>query len=155
DLPLELVLVGEPVHDPRRPPRPFTEADDLPRLGRRPEPRGGVAGRLSSHALDGASTRPRRLHQRRRPAPAPFPGPGQLDRRLVRARRHAPAAPLPAGAAHPGAGEVDRALRRLLPHYLAGMERLALIAAASFGFLSVALGAFGAHGLKTRLAPLA
>jgi uncharacterized membrane protein YgdD (TMEM256/DUF423 family) len=35
------------------------------------------------------------------------------------------------------------------------MERLALLAAGVLGFLSVALGAFGAHGLKARLAPLA
>lgn len=35
------------------------------------------------------------------------------------------------------------------------MERFALLASASSGFLAVALGAFGAHGLKTRLAPLA
>ncbi len=36
-----------------------------------------------------------------------------------------------------------------------GMERFALLASASFGFFAVALGAFGAHGLKARLAPLA
>lgn len=35
------------------------------------------------------------------------------------------------------------------------MERFALLASASLGFLAVALGAFGAHGLKSRLAPLA
>lgn len=35
------------------------------------------------------------------------------------------------------------------------MERFALLASASFGFLAVALGAFGAHGLKTKLGPLA
>lgn len=35
------------------------------------------------------------------------------------------------------------------------MERLALVASATFGFLAVALGAFGAHGLKARLGPLA
>ncbi len=35
------------------------------------------------------------------------------------------------------------------------MERFALLASASLGFLAVALGAFGAHGLKARLAPLA
>ncbi|MBX3229406.1 MAG: DUF423 domain-containing protein [Labilithrix sp.] len=35
------------------------------------------------------------------------------------------------------------------------MERLSLVASGVFGFLAVALGAFGAHGLKTRLAPLA
>lgn len=34
------------------------------------------------------------------------------------------------------------------------MERLALIGAGIFGFLAVALGAFGAHGLSARLAPL-
>lgn len=35
------------------------------------------------------------------------------------------------------------------------MERIALLASGVLGFLSVALGAFGAHGLKSRLAPLA
>lgn len=35
------------------------------------------------------------------------------------------------------------------------MERIALQAAGVLGFLAVALGAFGAHGLKARLAPLA
>ena len=35
------------------------------------------------------------------------------------------------------------------------MERFALLASSSLGFLAVALGAFGAHGLKARLAPLA
>lgn len=35
------------------------------------------------------------------------------------------------------------------------MERLALVAAGASGFLSVALGAFGAHGLRARLEPLA
>ncbi|MBX3262157.1 MAG: DUF423 domain-containing protein [Labilithrix sp.] len=35
------------------------------------------------------------------------------------------------------------------------MERLALVASGALGFLAVALGAFGAHGLKSRLAPLA
>jgi uncharacterized membrane protein YgdD (TMEM256/DUF423 family) len=35
------------------------------------------------------------------------------------------------------------------------MERFALLAASSLGFLAVALGAFGAHGLRSRLAPLA
>jgi uncharacterized membrane protein YgdD (TMEM256/DUF423 family) len=35
------------------------------------------------------------------------------------------------------------------------MERLALLASGVMGFLAVALGAFGAHGLKSRLAPLA
>ena len=35
------------------------------------------------------------------------------------------------------------------------MERQALISAGVLGFLAVALGAFGAHGLKDRLAPLA
>jgi uncharacterized membrane protein YgdD (TMEM256/DUF423 family) len=35
------------------------------------------------------------------------------------------------------------------------MERIALLAASVLGFLSVALGAFGAHGLRSRLAPLA
>lgn len=35
------------------------------------------------------------------------------------------------------------------------MERIALLAAGILGFLSVALGAFGAHGLKAKLAPLA
>lgn len=35
------------------------------------------------------------------------------------------------------------------------MERIALLACGLFGFLSVALGAFGAHGLKNRLADLA
>lgn len=35
------------------------------------------------------------------------------------------------------------------------MERLALLASGALGFLAVALGAFGAHGLKARLAPLA
>lgn len=35
------------------------------------------------------------------------------------------------------------------------MERFALLASASLGFFAVALGAFGAHGLKARLAPLA
>lgn len=35
------------------------------------------------------------------------------------------------------------------------MERLALFASGIFGFLAVALGAFGAHGLKARLSPLA
>lgn len=34
-------------------------------------------------------------------------------------------------------------------------QRLALLLASAFGFLGVALGAFGAHGLKARLAPLA
>jgi uncharacterized membrane protein YgdD (TMEM256/DUF423 family) len=36
-----------------------------------------------------------------------------------------------------------------------GMERFAFLASGAFGFLAVALGAFGAHGLKSRLAPLA
>lgn len=35
------------------------------------------------------------------------------------------------------------------------MERIALLASGILGFLAVALGAFGAHGLKGRLAPLA
>lgn len=35
------------------------------------------------------------------------------------------------------------------------MERFALLASASFGFLAVLLGAFGAHGLKARLLALA
>jgi len=35
------------------------------------------------------------------------------------------------------------------------MHRLFVTSAAILGFLSVALGAFGAHGLQTRLAPLA
>ncbi|MDF2698340.1 MAG: hypothetical protein K0S65_6724 [Labilithrix sp.] len=35
------------------------------------------------------------------------------------------------------------------------MERFALLAGSSLGFLAVALGAFGAHGLRARLAPLA
>lgn len=35
------------------------------------------------------------------------------------------------------------------------MERLALSASGILGFLAVALGAFGAHGLKSRLEPLA
>jgi len=35
------------------------------------------------------------------------------------------------------------------------MDRFALLAAGVMGFLSVALGAFGAHGLKAKLAPLA
>ena len=35
------------------------------------------------------------------------------------------------------------------------MERLALLASGVLGFLAVALGAFGAHGLKARLGPLA
>ncbi|MBX3213211.1 MAG: DUF423 domain-containing protein [Labilithrix sp.] len=35
------------------------------------------------------------------------------------------------------------------------MERLALVASGVLGFLAVALGAFGAHGLKSRLGPLA
>ena len=35
-----------------------------------------------------------------------------------------------------------------------GMERLALLGAGILGFLAVALGAFGAHGLKARLGPL-
>ena len=35
------------------------------------------------------------------------------------------------------------------------MERLAWIASAVFGFLAVALGAFGAHGLKAKMLPLA
>jgi len=35
------------------------------------------------------------------------------------------------------------------------MERLFLLLAAVSGFLGVALGAFGAHGLKARFAPLA
>jgi uncharacterized membrane protein YgdD (TMEM256/DUF423 family) len=35
------------------------------------------------------------------------------------------------------------------------MERQALVSAGVLGFLAVALGAFGAHGLKARLAPLA
>lgn len=35
------------------------------------------------------------------------------------------------------------------------MERLSFALAGALGFLAVALGAFGAHGLKTRLAPLA
>ena len=34
-------------------------------------------------------------------------------------------------------------------------QRLALLLASAMGFLGVALGAFGAHGLKARLAPLA
>ncbi|HTV22062.1 MAG TPA: DUF423 domain-containing protein [Polyangiaceae bacterium] len=34
------------------------------------------------------------------------------------------------------------------------MQRLLLLACAANGFLAVALGAFGAHGLKTRLADL-
>lgn len=37
---------------------------------------------------------------------------------------------------------------------VAGMERLALFGAGILGFLAVALGAFGAHGLKARLGPL-
>lgn len=35
------------------------------------------------------------------------------------------------------------------------MERLALLASGILGFLAVGLGAFGAHGLKARLEPLA
>jgi uncharacterized membrane protein YgdD (TMEM256/DUF423 family) len=35
------------------------------------------------------------------------------------------------------------------------MERFALLGSGTLGFLAVALGAFGAHGLKARLAPLA
>jgi uncharacterized membrane protein YgdD (TMEM256/DUF423 family) len=35
------------------------------------------------------------------------------------------------------------------------VERFALLSAGISGFLAVALGAFGAHGLKARLAPLA
>lgn len=35
------------------------------------------------------------------------------------------------------------------------MERKGLLAAGIMGFLAVALGAFGAHGLEARLAPLA
>jgi uncharacterized membrane protein YgdD (TMEM256/DUF423 family) len=35
------------------------------------------------------------------------------------------------------------------------MERLAWLSSAILGFLSVALGAFGAHALKTRIGPLA
>lgn len=35
------------------------------------------------------------------------------------------------------------------------MERCALLASGISGFLAVALGAFGAHGLKARLEPLA
>jgi uncharacterized membrane protein YgdD (TMEM256/DUF423 family) len=35
------------------------------------------------------------------------------------------------------------------------MERVALLASGILGFLAVALGAFGAHGLKARLGPLA
>jgi uncharacterized membrane protein YgdD (TMEM256/DUF423 family) len=35
------------------------------------------------------------------------------------------------------------------------MERLAWMASAVFGFLAVALGAFGAHGLKAKMLPLA
>lgn len=35
------------------------------------------------------------------------------------------------------------------------MERIALLGASVLGFLAVALGAFGAHGLKGRLGPLA
>lgn len=35
------------------------------------------------------------------------------------------------------------------------MERAALLASGILGFLAVALGAFGAHGLKGRLSPLA
>lgn len=35
------------------------------------------------------------------------------------------------------------------------MERFALVLSGTLGFLAVALGAFGAHGLKARLAPLA
>lgn len=35
------------------------------------------------------------------------------------------------------------------------MERLTFFGAGIFGFLAVALGAFGAHGLKARLTPLA
>lgn len=35
------------------------------------------------------------------------------------------------------------------------MERFALLASGCSGFLAVALGAFGAHGLKARLEPLA
>jgi uncharacterized membrane protein YgdD (TMEM256/DUF423 family) len=38
---------------------------------------------------------------------------------------------------------------------VAAMERFALLSASSLGFLAVALGAFGAHGLRARLAPLA
>jgi hypothetical protein len=34
------------------------------------------------------------------------------------------------------------------------MQRILLLASAANGFLAVALGAFGAHGLKTRLADL-
>jgi uncharacterized membrane protein YgdD (TMEM256/DUF423 family) len=36
-----------------------------------------------------------------------------------------------------------------------GMERIFLTLAAAMGFLAVGLGAFGAHGLKRKLAPLA
>jgi len=39
--------------------------------------------------------------------------------------------------------------------YRASMERLAWLSSAILGFLSVALGAFGAHGLKSRIGPLA
>lgn len=35
------------------------------------------------------------------------------------------------------------------------MERLFLVLSGAYGFLAVALGAFGAHGLKTRLSGLA
>ncbi|HVJ88871.1 MAG TPA: DUF423 domain-containing protein, partial [Labilithrix sp.] len=35
------------------------------------------------------------------------------------------------------------------------MERFALLGSAVLGFFAVALGAFGAHGLKAKLAPLA
>lgn len=35
------------------------------------------------------------------------------------------------------------------------MERLALLGSGVLGFLAVALGAFGAHGLRARLGPLA
>ncbi len=35
------------------------------------------------------------------------------------------------------------------------MERFALLGSGFFGFLAVAFGAFGAHGLKARFAPLA
>lgn len=38
--------------------------------------------------------------------------------------------------------------------YARYMQRLLLLASAANGFLAVALGAFGAHGLKTRLADL-
>jgi uncharacterized membrane protein YgdD (TMEM256/DUF423 family) len=38
---------------------------------------------------------------------------------------------------------------------MASLERFLLVSAAAHGFFAVALGAFGAHGLKSKLAPLA